>query len=69
MIAKTKIRKSVFNFVASKMILLKSERLVYKNVYPMRRRRIRGIPLYTRLRTIMKTGIGGIPKQNKESDA
>ena len=36
-IAKTRMRKSVSNFVTSKMILLESERLVYKNVYPLRR--------------------------------
>ena len=42
-IAKTRMRKSVSNFVTSKMSLLKSERLVYKNVHPMRRWGIGGM--------------------------
>ena len=36
-IATTRMRKRVSNFVTSKMILLKSKRLVYKNVFLMRR--------------------------------
>ena len=54
--------------VPRKIILLKSERLVCKNVHPMRRRGIRVCDI-TWLRTNVKMDSLNCYKQSEESDA